>query len=129
MIPESIVSMRRALCAGRCAVDPMDPCIACPNKHWPQYTSIGCPPPPQVFPIGSSELKPIPRNQWPLWAKALSKLSKPQDVGIGDTVKRLIGDETSETFKRWYKSVFNADCGCTGRQARWNIEYPLLTPA
>ena len=64
-------------------------------------------------------------ERWPMWATLLRQLSKPEDKGIGDVVARLIGDENSEKFKSGYKSTFNKDCGCKGRQARWNRLYPL----
>jgi hypothetical protein len=72
-----------------------------------------------------SELQPIPYEDWPVWAKALKKLAMPDDVGIGDVVRRTIGEETSEKFKSWYKRVAGKDCGCNGRQAAWNKLYPL----
>ncbi len=67
----------------------------------------------------------IPRKDWPLWAKALAMLAKPEDNGIGDVVARTIGDENSEAFKKWFKATTGKDCGCTGRHRRLNIEYPL----
>ena len=68
---------------------------------------------------------PIPDNQWPIWAKALRQFSKPEDKGIGDVVARIIGDENSEAFKSCYEATFHQPCGCTGRQAKWNREFPL----
>ncbi len=67
----------------------------------------------------------IPRDQWPIWAKALARLAKPEDKGIGDVAARMIGAENSEAFKKWYKATTGKSCGCNGRQRRWNIEYPL----
>ncbi len=72
-----------------------------------------------------SQIQPIPRKDWPIWAKALVMLSKPEDKGIGDVVARTIGAENSQAFKKWFKATTGKDCGCTGRQGRWNIEYPL----
>ncbi len=63
--------------------------------------------------------------EWPMWAKALSQFATPDDKGIGDVVARTIGAENSEAFRKWYKATTGKDCGCTGRQRRWNIEYPL----
>ncbi len=70
-------------------------------------------------------IQPIPRKDWPLWAKGLAMISKPDDKGIGDTVARTIGAENSEAFKKWFKATTGKDCGCTGRHRRLNIEYPL----
>lgn len=69
--------------------------------------------------------KPIPRDQWPIWAKALAQFSKPEDKGIGDVVARMIGDESSAKFKAWYLATLGRPCGCNGRQKLWNQEYPL----
>lgn len=68
---------------------------------------------------------PVPEDKWPLWAKAIRHFAKPEDRGIGDVIRRNFGDENSERFKKWYKATFNKDCGCTGRQARWNRMYQL----
>ncbi len=70
-------------------------------------------------------IQPILRKDWPTWAKGLAWFSKPEDKGIGDVVRRMIGEENSEAFKKWFKATTEKDCGCTGRQRRWNIEYPL----
>ncbi len=70
-------------------------------------------------------VEPVPRKEWPIWAKALAMIAKSEDKGIGDVVARTIGAENSESFKNWYKATTGKDCGCTGRQKRWNMEYPL----
>ncbi len=70
-------------------------------------------------------IQPVPRKDWPLWAKALVMIAKPEDKGIGDVVARTIGTENSEAFKKWFKATTGKDCGCTGRQARYNLQYPL----
>ncbi len=70
-------------------------------------------------------IQPIPRKDWPLWAKGLAMLAKPEDKGVGDILARTIGAENSEAFKKWFKATTGKDCGCTGRHRRLNIEYPL----
>ncbi len=75
------------------------------------------------------KLKPIPRKDWPIWAKGLAMISKPEDKGIGDVVARTMGAENSEAFKKWYKATTGKNCGCTGRQNLWNQEYPLNSKA
>lgn len=67
----------------------------------------------------------IPQTSWPIWAKALRFFAEPKDKGIGDVVARMIGDEKSQAFKKWHKKTFGKDCGCVGRQARWNRMYPV----
>ncbi len=69
--------------------------------------------------------KPIAYSDWPIWAKALAKLSTLEDKGIGDVVARTIGDERSAKFKAWYLATFGKPCGCNGRQRDLNIKYPL----
>ncbi len=66
---------------------------------------------------------PAQPTSWPLWAKALKLLRTDADKGVGDTLARTIGDETSEAFKGWYKSTFGRKCGCNGRRAEWNSRY------
>ncbi len=83
----------------------------------------------QKFTPKPKPVQPIPRKEWPIWAKALSKFAKSEDKGIGDIAARTIGAENSEAFKKWYKATTGKDCGCTGRQKRWNIEYPLNSKA
>ncbi len=79
----------------------------------------------QPFKSAREPIHPIPRKDWPVWVKALAQFATPNDKGIGDVVRRMIGEENSEAFKKWFKTTTGKDCGCTGRQRRWNIEYPL----
>ncbi len=69
--------------------------------------------------------KPIPRDQWPMWAKALANRAMLEDKGIGDVVARTIGPEASGAFKAFYEMTFGKPCGCNGRQNLWNQKYPL----
>lgn len=70
-------------------------------------------------------LKPISREQWPAWVNLLAARAVPEDVGIGDVVARLIGEKTGLLFKAAFKALTGMDCGCSGRQASWNILYKL----
>lgn len=80
-----------------------------------------------VIKPGSQSIVTRPSLEWPLWAKAFKLAAKPEDKGVGDVVRRLIGEENSDKFKAWFKKTTGKDCGCTGRQARWNQMYPLTT--
>lgn len=72
-------------------------------------------------------MRPIPYTEWPLWAKVMKKtLGRPEDRGIGGTVERLIGNDSSEKFKAWYRVTFNVECGCQGRKDRLDANYPYL---
>lgn len=75
---------------------------------------LGGPPAPVV---------PVPLSEWPPWAWGFRLAKRRGDAGVGDTVQRLIGDENSEKFKRWYKGKFGKDCGCAGRRILWNQLY------
>jgi hypothetical protein len=70
------------------------------------------------------DYRPVPRDQWPIWAKTLALVSTDSDRGVGDTVKRLIGDFASEAFKTWHKATFGKPCSCQERQDKWNAQYP-----
>ena len=82
---------------------------------------------PTVAPPKSPTKKLVvnPESKWPLWAKAMKRFAKPEDKGIGDVVARMIGDTNSEAFKMWYLRQFGKICGCAGRQAQWNMQFPL----
>lgn len=69
--------------------------------------------------------KPKLLNEWPVWAKALKAVSKPEDKGLGDVVERIIGHENSDKFKSWYQKTFGKPCNCNGRKAWLNRTYPL----
>lgn len=73
----------------------------------------------------SAPPQPVPRAEWPTWAKGLALLSKAEDAGIGDTAHRVIGDFASEKFSLWHKLIFGTPCQCAARQAQWNQQYPL----
>ena len=62
--------------------------------------------------------------KWPKWALAVSKLKKECEMGVGDTVERIIGPTASAMYQNWYKSLFKKPCGCGGRKTRWNKLYP-----
>ncbi len=72
-----------------------------------------------------TDVRPIPSDKWPMWAKALAQLATPNDKGIGDVVARMIGNENSAKFKAWHLATFGRPCGCNGRQKLWNTKYPL----
>ena len=73
--------------------------------------------------ITPQEPNAIPESEWPFWAKQVAKMRQDGDIGVGDTIARTIGVKTSQTFKSWYKDLFNKDCGCDFRQDLWNKQY------
>jgi hypothetical protein len=86
---------------------------------------FACPFDVEAVPLTVSALPPpVPRKQWPEWAKRLADDANDNDVGIGDTVERRIGPAASAAFKTWYRAVFKKTCGCEKRKAEWNARYP-----
>ncbi len=73
----------------------------------------------------SASIGCYPKDQWPIWAKALKAMATPEDKGVGDVVARMIGYEKSEAFKVWHIATFGRHCNCTARRERWNRLYPL----
>jgi hypothetical protein len=67
---------------------------------------------------------PVPREQWPGWAKGIAFFEDVKDKGIGDTVAEVIGPFTSSLFKKWHRMIFKTECNCPKRQAQWNAVYP-----
>lgn len=66
----------------------------------------------------------IPEAKWPIWAAALSFFKSEKDIGVGDTVERIIGKTNSAAFKSWHLKTFGKSCGCTERKALWNAKFP-----
>lgn len=73
--------------------------------------------------IGTPEPTP-----WPAWAKTIALLSRAGDLGVGDTVARVIGPHTSQTFQTWHLALFQRPCGCARRRAEWNAQFPYPKP-
>ena len=69
--------------------------------------------------------KPLPREEWPLWAFALALLSNPEDRGLGDVIERTIGPIGGDKFKIWHEKIFRKKCGCEARKDKWNLRWPL----
>ena len=65
-------------------------------------------------------------DEWPLALRPIKLLAKPSDTGLGDIIQRVIGDENSEAFQRWFKEVFKNECGCHRRKEYLNRKFPLI---
>lgn len=59
----------------------------------------------------------------PRWVRLLQRLSTPQDIGLGATVKRIAGKVGGKRFIAWSKRI-GLPCGCTEREIEWNRLYP-----
>ncbi len=84
---------------------------------------------PRGAPLGSGEGShghagpddaPVPRDEWPLWAKTVARLASPEDRGVGDTIARTIGPVGGDAFKKWFHTFTGHPCGCDFRQERLN---------
>ncbi len=70
---------------------------------------------------------PIPVEEWPFWAKFIrDRYAEPEDAGVGDTVKRCLG-QAGESFELLMKSLGMA-CRCGDRREAWNTSYPYANP-
>jgi len=68
----------------------------------------------------------VAHENWPIWARTFEDWSKPGEVGVGDTARRVFSWLGGELFKALaYK--LGMPCGCTGRQVEWNTLYPYAT--
>lgn len=66
--------------------------------------------------------QPLPFDQWPKWATALAKFKFPEDRGVGDTIKRMLG-----MFGKAFEATMRlagAPCRCAERQAEFNARFP-----
>jgi hypothetical protein len=96
----------------------------CPHPEGPRFgtatrPSVWEPDPPFVPPPPQA---PVPLSEWPLLVRAVAKLRTPDDIGVGDTVKRMIVG--GDTFEAWYERLTGKSCGCADRRARLNFDYP-----
>lgn len=66
----------------------------------------------------------LPFDKWPAWAKELATDRQPNDIGLGDTMVHVIGDERSEKFKAMFREKLGKSCGCDSRQAWLNAKFP-----
>ena len=76
------------------------------------------PPPPAVAPVA------VPREKWPFAVRVLARKAKPGEVGIGDTLHRLIGHLGGDAMAHAFTRLTGRDCGCSDRAAKLNRLYP-----
>lgn len=67
---------------------------------------------------------PVPPADWPLRAKAVAKLRKKAEAGVGDTIARLIGERNSALWEKAVIAITGKPCRCKGRRARLNRLFP-----
>ena len=97
-----------------------------PSKEWSRVDGRGTALRPAVVQAPKPRVEPVPRAQWPLWAKALarSRFHHAEDIGMGDTIVHLIGNTRSDRFKKWFERKFGRSCGCSDRQQWLNRLFP-----
>lgn len=66
---------------------------------------------------------PMPRDEWPAWAKTVALLANDSDIGVGSTIARTIGPFGGDLFKIWHRAIFGRPCACHEREAAWNSLY------
>jgi hypothetical protein len=91
---------------------------SCPLGLWGKSSNPSAVRPSRHSPVA------VPRSQWPLAARAIAKLARTEDRGVGDTIARIIDPAGGALLKRWYKRIVGNECGCADRQARLNAIYP-----
>lgn len=64
----------------------------------------------------------IPRFKWPLPARVVARFANDEDIGVGDTLHRMLGT-AGDTFTALSEAI-GVDCGCAARQAWMNQRYP-----
>lgn len=74
-------------------------------------------------PRAATRRPPVPRDEWPLWAKTIARLATSEDSGVGDTITRTIGPVGCDDYKKWFKALTGHPCGCNARQERFNLLY------
>ena len=70
----------------------------------------------------SISVVPSPTSHWPAWAEAIGTKREEGELGVGDTVHRLLGS-TGEALQGFLKAV-HLPCNCDSRRAEWNLKYP-----
>lgn len=88
--------------------------VRCPCNYQGQFAEV---------PMVTLKVKPSKRKKPGLWVRILQRLSRPEDIGLGATVKRIAAKVGGERFKRWAARI-SLPCGCTEREEEWNKMYP-----
>lgn len=63
----------------------------------------------------------VPHDQWPLWARAIERMRKPDDIGVGTTWERELA-HVGTAIKAALK-LMKIPCGCAKRKAEWDVMY------
>lgn len=69
---------------------------------------------------------PVPKADWPMWAKSVALLKTQEDTGVGDTIERQLAKVGGEQFKAFAEKI-GIPCGCSDRRDNFNLLYPYGT--
>lgn len=90
--------------------------VRCPCGYVGQFREAPAAPPKVIS-------EKVARKTTNRWVRYLSLLSKPEDIGLGATAKRLFAKFGGERFRVWAQRI-GLPCGCTEREDEWNRQYP-----
>ncbi|MCX7915043.1 MAG: hypothetical protein N3A53_01900 [Verrucomicrobiae bacterium] len=64
------------------------------------------------------------QKRWLWLARLISKLRRPRDRGVGDTIERIIRPVGGQAYKELHRFVTGKPCRCAHRQAKLNSAFP-----
>lgn len=74
--------------------------------------------------VAQQKAKVVPFDKWPLLVKMAAMGKADVDMGVGDTIARIVGPAGGDLFKAKFKELTGRDCGCADRQLALNQMYP-----
>lgn len=63
-------------------------------------------------------------SQTPLWIKIASTQKQDGEIGVGDTIERIIKTTGLDSVAKGYEKVTGKSCGCSDRKKWLNTKYP-----
>lgn len=60
----------------------------------------------------------------PPWIKLIKSQAVKGEIGVGDTMERLIKSIGLDKFAQLYTYILKKNCGCKNRKDYYNKEYP-----
>lgn len=72
-------------------------------------------------PVAERVVEFVPHDKWPLWALAIERMRKPDDIGVGTTWERELG-HVGTAIKAALK-LMKIPCNCAKRKAEWDVMY------
>jgi hypothetical protein len=69
-----------------------------------------------------STQSPSPTSTWPLLIRGIARQRIASDIGVGDTIQRILSKMGGAQFE-WVMKRLGIDCGCGSRQDWLNAAY------